>query len=513
MVKKTKLYVLDPEGVLFKQFSKKDIEKLNIIFARKLDTLLTKANMKAEDSLLVDSENVHKWENGNSLSDQLPEGMKLFATTVGGGKVIRIGNPIDISKLYKKIDEQNSFVGQFLDEEPDRVKRQQSIDAVLNIKDKNRYKHMDNIIAEINNREPDEVIMKEWNDPNKDLEIELDETTIGLIDKSSDISSDIDGEKVIKLDEINILDTKDDDLEIPFDLEIEDNSEMVIDEDNSEMVIDEDNSEMVIDEDNSEFEKEYLNNIDEVDYNQQPSLQKVSKKVIIPYRTIKKKNLHLGMGDTNLIQEGSDGWVENGKVFEPVDEIIEIGPDIISDIPFEVERIEVPYLKQGQERIIQPGENGRSADNTVIKEPQKQLVLVGTLVLNPDNNKKNNSNSTKRRRTRSRRKKKNSVPKNKTKDGMNQQDEDEARDSLNDNDIMVDDSNISEATVLGDNLIEESDNMHPNSKQASEISDANKSFLDELLGNTDPEHKEEIPVEEIEKRSSIDDIIKRLQEG
>lgn len=500
MVKKTKLYVLDPEGVLFKQFSKKDIEKLNIIFARKLDTLLTKANMKAEDSLLVDSENVHKWENGNSLSDQLPEGMKLFATTVGGGKVIRIGNPIDISKLYKKIDEQNSFVGQFLDEEPDRVKRQQSIDAVLNIKDKNRYKHMDNIIAEINNREPDEVIMKEWNDPNKNLEIELDETTIGLIDESSDITSDIDGEKVIKLDEINILDIKDDDLEIPFDLEIEDNSEMVIDEDNSE------------------FEKEYLNNIDEVDYNQQPSLQKVSKKVIIPYRTIKKKNLHLEMGDTNLIQEGSDGWVEDGKVFEPVDEIIEIGPDIISDIPFEVERIEVPYLKQGQERIIQPGENGRSADNIVIKEPQKQLVLVGTLVLNPDNNKKNNSSSTKRRRTRSRRKKKNSVPKNKTKDGINQQDEDEARNSLNDNveldnDMMVDDSNISEATVLGDNLIEESDNMHHNSKQASEISDANKSFLDELLGNTDPEHKEEIPVEEIEKRSSIDDIIKRLQEG
>lgn len=390
---KSKLYVLDPEGILFKQFSKIDVEKLNITFARKLDTLLTRVEMTNEDALLVDSENVESWENGKSLADQLPNGMKVFATTVEGGRVIRVGNPIDISLLYKKINEENHFVGQFLDEVPDRVKRQQSIDTVLNIRDKNRYKSMDNIIDAINNREPDEIVYKEWNDPHKGLEIDLEdveELTASSLDQTEN------GDLTIKLDDAGVSTATDEDWDnlvveieevetIDFDDETEEGlpeiiEDEVVEEIDLEGISLEEEEELAIDTDvavDTEPSDELIGALDapeRLDHFEEES----EERIVVPFESITQVNYQLKPGEERVIREGSDGWIQGDDYLTAMDEIVEVGPETLEEIAYDIKERHVSYLPKGTVETITQGVVGLLADGEVIvREPTHQVVLIG----------------------------------------------------------------------------------------------------------------------------------------
>lgn len=556
MDKKSKLYVLDPEGILFKQFSKIDIEKLNITFARKLDTLLKRANMTPRDALLVDSENTEQWENGKSLSDQLPAGMKLFATSVGGGQVFRVGNPIDISLLYKKIDEDNSFVGQFLDEIPDRVKRQQSIDSILNIKDKNRYKNMDNIIATINKQEVDEVIMKEWNDPHKDLEIELD----GIMDSGDDDSTldvDDDGSKIIELSDIDISDA-DSDWTPPFELEIEgevldesfNNDESVVVDDTvdagDEIIIEEFDYEDIMENNHNDIDgldglnsiesglnieqNHILNNNDnikDVDNDYKSNIKQ--NNIPIPHKVIVKKNPRLNVGEKIVIEKGVDGWYNDNNKVDPINEVVEVGPDIIKDIPFKIEERRVDYLPKDIKEVAIKGVMGIEADGIIIKEPVNEIVLVGVGLSDQvsDIKKPNNIEepTKKKRRRRRRRNKKNSDlsstdihSNNKSSEKSDYKDEDNTNINKILNELEIYDNYTSDVKSE-----ESKDNAH-NAEVNKREEDLNKSsqeknnkteemsILDSLLDDIGiDEEFEDLPKEE--PTPSIDSILNRLQGG
>lgn len=95
----------------------------------------------------------------------------------------------------------------------------------------------------------------------------------------------------------------------------------------------------------------------------------------VHYNIIRIPNPTLKPGEEIVIQDGVMGEKWNNTITkEPIDMIIEYGPDIKAAVPHNIEQHENSNLTGNETNVIQEGEDGESINGNVVKDPKPTII-------------------------------------------------------------------------------------------------------------------------------------------